>query len=75
MMDSPDGEGGGQQPLSIESTSEAHIIYRGGRNGVALNSTCTRKTGRQLIRLGIETKMFWRSLYLRATTSKHCRPV
>lgn len=66
MMDSPDGEGGGQQPLSIESTSEAQVMYQSSRNGVALNSSCTRKTGRHLIRLGIETKMFWRSLYSRA---------
>lgn len=33
---------------------------------VALNSSCTRKTGRHLIRLGFETKMFCRSLYSRA---------
>ncbi len=64
-MDSADGEGGGLQRLSFASTSEARVVYRSSRNGVALNSTCTRKTGWQLIRLWIETKMFWRSLYSR----------
>lgn len=43
-MDSADGEGGDQQPLSFESTSEFMLVYRSSRKGVALNSTCTRKT-------------------------------